>query len=309
MIRYVLLRIAGAVPVLLVVATATFALLRFLPGGPFDREKALPPEILRNIEARYALDRPLPEQYALYLGDLLRGDLGPSYRYVGRDVATIIAEALPVSIQLGGVAFVIAVLGGVSLGLAAGMRAGTPLDRVLGALSVLGVSLPSFVLGAGLMLIVGLHLGWLPVALWEGPAHVVLPALTLAALPLAYVTQLTRSSVIEVARQDFVRTARAKGVPERGVRVRHVLRNALLAVVTYFGPLLATLLTGSFVVEKIFAIPGLGGFFVSAVTSRDYPLVLGVTLVYALGIVAANLLVDLAYARLDPRIRVTGERR
>jgi oligopeptide transport system permease protein len=282
-IGYVVSRLLQAVPVLWVVATVTFVLLRFLPGGPFDREKALPPEILRNIEARYALDRPVLEQYALYLRDVVRGELGPSYKYVGRDVTDVIRDALPVSVVLGLSALAIALLGGVGLGLVAGMQPGSALDRAATLTAVLGVSLPGFVLG---------------------PSHVVLPALTLAALPLAYVAQLTRTSVIEVSRQDFVRTARAKGLGELRVRVRHVLRNALLAVVTYFGPLLATLLTGSFVVERIFAIPGLGGFFVTAVTNRDYPLVLGVTLVYAALIVLANLLVDLLYAWLDPRIRL-----
>ena len=281
MIRYTALRLLQGIPVLLVVATVTFTLLRFLPGGPFDREKALPPEILRNIEARYQLDEPVWVQYASYLGGLARGDFGPSYKYVGRDVGDILAEALPVSALLGSVALLLALGGGVSIGLAAGVRSGAPLDRAVMLLSVLGVSVPSFVLGAALMLGAGLWLRWLPAGLWEGPAYVVLPAVTLAALPLAYIAQLTRASVIDVVDLDYVRTARAKGLSEGQVRRRHVLRNALLAVITYFGPLLAILLTGSFVVEKIFAIPGIGRFFVTAVTNRDYPLVLGVTLVYA----------------------------
>jgi oligopeptide transport system permease protein len=307
-IRYVVARVAQGVPVLLVVATATFALLRFLPGGPFDQEKALPPEIKRNVEARYHLDEPIAQQYGRYLAGLARGDLGPSYKYAGRDVAAILADAFPVSAALGGAALALAVLLGVPAGLAAGVRRGTAADRVLGFATVLGVSLPSFVLGALLILVVGLWLDWLPAALWEGPLHVVLPALTLAALPAAYLAQLTRASVLEVMDLDFVRTARAKGVPERSVRLRHVLRNALVAVTTYFGPLLATLLTGSFVVEQIFAIPGMGRFFVTAVTNRDYPLVMGVTLVYAALVIAANLLVDLAYAWLDPRIRLGARR-
>jgi oligopeptide transport system permease protein len=305
-IRYTALRLLAAIPVLWVVATATFALLRFLPGGPFDTEKSLPPEILRNIEARYGLDRPLVEQYAAYLGGLLRGDLGPSYKYLGRDVRDVIADSLPVSAELGAWALAIAALGGSALGLAAGMRRGRALDRAIVALTLLGVSLPNFVLGAALMLGVGLGLGWLPAGLWDGPAHRVLPALALAALPLAYVAQLTRAQVIEVAGRDHVRTARAKGLGEARLRRRHVLRNALLAVVTYFGPMLALLLTGSFVVERIFAIPGMGGFFVAAVTDRDYPVVLGVTLVYAALVVVSNLAVDLLYAWLDPRIRVGG---
>jgi oligopeptide transport system permease protein len=304
--RYALLRLLQGIPVLVAVATVTFALLRFLPGGPFDREKALPPEILRNIEARYHLDEPIALQYVRYLAGLARGDLGPSYKYVGRDVAAILAEALPVSVRLGSVALLIAVVFGVAAGLVAGTRRGSRVDRGVMLAALLGVSVPSFVLGAALILVVGLWLGWLPAALWEGPLYVVLPALTLAALPTAYVAQLTRTSVIDVVDLDYVRTARAKGLSERSIQLRHVLRNALLAVVTYFGPLLAILLTGSFVVEQIFAIPGMGRFFVTAVTNRDYPLVLGVTLVYAGLVVLANLAVDLLYGWLDPRIRLGG---
>jgi oligopeptide transport system permease protein len=303
-IRYALGRVLAGIPVLWVVATLTFLLLRFLPGGPFDKEKALPPEILKNLERRYALDGTLFEQYADYLGRLARGDLGPSYKYPGRDVGDILADAFPVSLQLGLLALSIALAGGIALGRAAGARRGRPLDRAIALLSLAGVSAPSFVVGAALILVVGLWLGLLPAGLWEGPLYALLPALTLAALPLAYVAQLTRAQVIAVLDQDFVRTARAKGVPEARVRRHHVLRNALLAVLTYFGPLLALLLTGSFVVEKIFAVPGMGRFFVTAVTNRDYPLVLGVTLVYAALVVLANLLVDLLYAALDPRIRV-----
>jgi oligopeptide transport system permease protein len=308
-IRYAALRVLAGLPVLWVVATLTFALLRFLPGGPFDKEKTLPPEILRNLERRYALDGSLGEQYADYLGRLLRGDLGPSYKYVGRDVRDILADALPVSIELGGVALAIALVGGVALGLAAGTRRDTLADRAIGIASLVGVSAPSFVIGAALILGVALYLDWLPAGLWEGPIYAVLPALTLAALPLAYIAQLTRAQVVAVMDQDYVRTARAKGVPEARVRRHHVLRNALLAVLTYFGPLLAMLLTGSFVVERIFAIPGMGRFFVTAVTNRDYPLVLGVTLVYAALVVVANLAVDLLYAALDPRIRVGRDER
>ena len=306
MIRYALWRILQAIPVLLIVASITFALLRFLPGGPFEREKALPPEILRNIEARYHLDEPLGRQYLRYLADLARGDLGPSYKYVGRDVSQILGEALPVSIQLGALAFVISCVFGVGMGLLAAVRRGSASDRGIMLLALFGVSMPSFVLAAVLVLGVGLGLGWLPAALWEGPLYAVLPAITLAALPTAYVAQLTRTSVIEVIDLDHVRTARAKGLSEMRVRLRHVLRNALLAVVTYFGPLLAVLLTGSFVVEQIFAIPGIGRFFVTAVTNRDYPLVMGVTLLYAVLVVAANLAVDLLYGWLDPRIRLGG---
>ncbi len=304
MIRYALARLAQSVPVLLAIATATFLLLRLLPGGPFDSEKTLPPEVKRNVEARYHLDEPLAAQYARYLAGLARGDLGPSYKYVGRDVSAILAEAFPVSAQLGAVAFALALGVGVPLGLAAGVRRGRAFDRVSMLVAVLLVSVPSFALGASLVLGIALGLRLLPAALWEGASSALLPALTLAALPLAYVAQLTRAAVIDVIERDFVRTARAKGVSERAVRWRHVLRNALLPVVTYLGPLVAVLLTGSFVVEVIFAIPGMGRFFVTAVSNRDYPLVLGVTLVYGALVVFANLGVDLLYAWLDPRIRL-----
>lgn len=304
MIRYAIGRVLSGLVVLWVVATLTFALLRFLPGGPFDKERSLPPEIMRNLERRYALDGTLTEQYVDYLARLARGDLGPSYKYVGRDVADILRDAVPVSLELGAAAFALAVAGGIGLGLAAGARRDSLVDRAVALGSLVGVSAPSFVIGAGLILGFGLGLRWLPAGLWEGPLYVVLPALTLAALPMAYAAQLTRAQVVVVMEQDYVRTARALGVPEARVRRRHVLRNALLAVMTYFGPLLAILLTGSFVVERIFAVPGMGRFFVTAVTNRDYPLVLGVTLVYGALVVLANLAVDLLYAWLDPRIRV-----
>jgi oligopeptide transport system permease protein len=277
-----------------------------LPGGPFDQEKTLPPEVLRNIEARYQLDRPLLAQYGLYLWGVVQGDLGPSYKYLSRDVSDILRDALPVSLQLGSAAIVLTFVFGVGIGLLSGTRRGSPTDQVTGILAVLGMSVPSFVLGALLIRVVSLGLGWLPAGLWEGLAHVVLPAVTLAALPAAYVARLTRSSVLEVVDRDFVRTARSKGLSELRIHLHHVLRNALLAVVTYFGPLLAMLLTGSFVVEQVFSIPGMGRFFVTAVHNRDYPLVLGVTLVYAAFVVIANLLVDLLYGWLDPRIRLGG---
>lgn len=306
MTRYLGSRLLQGAVVLWVVATLTFVLLRLVPGGPFDREKALPPEVLRNVEARYHLDRPLLVQYGLYLQGLARGDLGPSYKYVTRDVTGILRDALPVSLLLGSVALALALGIGTAVGLAAGVGRGGLAESATALLAVIGLSVPSFVLGALLILVAGLWLDWLPAALWEGPAHVLLPALTLAATPAAYVARLTRAGVLDVIDRDFVRTARAKGLSESRVRIRHVLRNALLTVVTYFGPLLAVLLTGSFVVEEIFAVPGMGRFFVTAVTNRDYPLVLGTTLVYAVLVVLANLLVDLLYAWLDPRIRVAG---
>ena len=309
MTRYVAIRLLQGLIVLVIVASATFGMLRLLPGGPFDREKVLPPEVLRNVEARYHLDQPVYVQYGRYLAGLARGDLGPSYKYLGRDVSDILVDALPVSLRLGALALILALALGIGVGLAAGTHRGRGPDHATTVLAIFGMSVPSFVLGALLILVVGLWLGWLPAALWEGPLYAVLPAVTLALAPAAYVARLTRAGVLDVIDLDYVRTARAKGLPESRVQSHHVLRNALLGVVTYFGPLLAVLMTGSFVVEQIFAIPGVGRFFVTAVTNRDYPLVLGVTLVYAAFVVVANLLVDLLYAWLDPRIRLGGAER
>ncbi len=304
MIVLVLRRVAWGIGVLWVVATLTFALLRVVPGGPFDTEKQLPPEILANVEAKYHLDEPLWRQYARYLGGLVRGDLGPSFKYLGRDVATILAETFPVSCALGVVALGIAVFLGLAFGIAAGSRPDGWVDRGGMLLATAGVALPNFVLGVVLVLLVSHQLHWLPPALWEGPRYVLLPALTLGLGPAAYIARLTRASLLDVARQDYLRTAYAKGLSNRAVLFTHQLPNALLPVVTIVGPLTAALITGSFVVEYLFAIPGMGRFFITAVTNRDYPLIMGATLLYAALLVMANLVTDLVAARLDPRIRL-----
>jgi oligopeptide transport system permease protein len=304
MTAVVLRRAAWGVGVLWLVATLTFALLRVVPGGPFDSEKQLPPEILANVEAKYHLDEPVWRQYARYLGGVARGDLGPSFKYLGRDVATILVETFPVSCGLGVVALGIAVVAGVAFGIAAGSRPDGWMDRGGMLAATTGVALPNFVLGVALVLIVSHRLHWLPPALWEGPRYVLLPALTLGLGPAAYIARLTRASLLDVARQDYVRTARAKGLSERAVLISHQLPNALMPVVTLLGPLTAALITGSFVVEYLFAIPGMGRFFITAVTNRDYPLIMGATLLYAAVLVAANLAADLVASRLDPRIRL-----
>ncbi|MFZ5876509.1 MAG: ABC transporter permease [Nitrospirota bacterium] len=297
-------RATWGIGVLWLVATMTFILLRLVPGGPFDEEKQLPPEIKANVEAKYHLDEPLWRQYARYMGGLVVGDLGPSFKYIGRDVTTILAETFPVSCALGAAALGIALLVGLAFGIAAGSRADGWVDRGGMLLATAGVALPNFVLGVVLVLIVSHRWHWLPPALWEGPRYALLPALTLGLGPAAYIARLTRASLLDVARQDFVRTAYAKGLSNRAVLFAHQLPNALLPVVAIVGPLTAALITGSFVVEYLFAIPGMGRFFITAVTNRDYPLIMGATLLYAALLIISNLVTDVAASRLDPRIRL-----
>jgi oligopeptide transport system permease protein len=293
--------------VLWIVATLTFLLLRIVPGGPFDAEKNLPPEIVANIKAKYHLDEPLPKQYLLYVKRLASGDLGVSYKYVDRSVNDILLAAFPVSLSLGGAALLLAVAFGVPLGAVAAVKRGSFIDTCCMFISTVGVSLPGFVVGAVLIFVFGLSLRILPVALWESPWHAVLPALTLALGPAAYLSRLTRASVLEVLERDWVRTALSKGLPYRTTIFRHVLRNALIPVVTVLGPLTAILITGSFVVEYIYAIPGMGRFFITAVSNRDYDLVIGTTLVFAFLLIIANTLVDFVYQVLDPRISLEGQ--
>lgn len=304
MIRFILERLAWGIPVLWLVATLTFVLMHIVPGGPFDQEKLLPPEIKANIDAKYHLDQPPLTQYLLYLKDLLRGDLGPSYKYIGRNVNDIIRDTLPVSMQLGLWAILLAVLIGVGAGTIAAARPLSWADHSTMFLATMGISVPSFVLGTFLIIIFSYHFHFLPAALWEGWRHGVLPAITLAALPASYIARLTRSSLSEVIHKDFIRAARAKGLSQQQVLFKHALKNSMTPVVSFLGPLMATLVTGSFVVEFIYSIPGMGRFFITAVTNRDYPLIMGVTLVYAVLIVVANFLVDLAYTALDPRMRI-----
>lgn len=304
MFLLIIKRALWAIPVLWAVATITFMLVRVVPGGPFDAEKNLPPEIVANIKAKYHLDKPVPEQYLLYLGRLARGDLGVSYKYVNRTVNDILADALPVSIQLGALALAIAVAIGVPLGTIAAVRRGTIFDFSAIALSTVGISVPSFLVGALLIYIFGIWLKVLPVALWESMRHMILPALTLSFLPTAYVARLTRASMLEVLQKDWVRTARSKGLSTYATTIKHVLRNSLIPVVTILGPLTAILITGSFTVEYIFAIPGMGRFFITAVINRDYDLIMATSLVFAFILIVSNTIVDIAYTYLDPRIKV-----
>ena len=303
-VALVVRRVLWGIPVLWLVATITFTLMHLVPGGPFDREKPLPPEIKANVEAKYHLDKPLLFQYTHYLSELVKGELGPSYKYLGRDVNTIIAESLPVSLQLGLVAFVIAVVLGLSVGIFSALHPGSWLDRGALLLATLGFSLPSFILAAFLILWLSHWWNLFPPALWEGPRYLVLPACALGVAPAAYIARLTRASLLDVSSKEYVRVGRAKGLPYYRILPAYLMKNGLMPVITVLGPLMATLVTGSFVIEYLFSIPGMGRFFITAVTNRDYPLIMGVTLVYALIVVLANLLVDLLYGWLDPRMRI-----
>lgn len=300
--RFILSRLLTGALVVLVVATLTFFLLRILPGGPFDAEKKIPPAILEAVEKKYHLDRPIHEQYLIYMGNLLRGDFGPSYKYEDRPVADIIRETLPVSAALGLVALGLAFFMGTTVGMISSLFPRSVHDAVSVVVSTSLVSVPSFVVGAALIYFFSVRWGVLPAALWGDAKHAVLPAVTLSLAPFAYISRLVRSNMLDVSGRFFVRTARAKGLGRTKIFVKHVLRNALIPVVTVLGPITAYLVTGSFVVEHIFAIPGIGRFFVFAVSNRDYSVVLGITIVYALILVIANLVVDLLYVLLDPRI-------
>jgi oligopeptide transport system permease protein len=308
-LRYILRRLAGFVPVLFVIVSCSFFLMRLAPGGPFDQERALPEQVRANVEAKYHLDEPVWRQYVRYLTDVTRGDLGPSFRYPDRSVTELLALGLPVSLLLGACALLVAVGIGGTAGILAGMRRNTLVDHLMMSLALGGISVPNFVLGPLLMLIFAVGLGWLPVAGWGTWAHLVLPSVTLGAFYAAYVARLTRAGMLEVVGQDFIRTARSKGLREAVIVLRHALPNAILPVVTYLGPASAAVLTGSVVVESIFSIPGVGRYFVGSALNRDYTMVLGTVVLYSGILVLLNLVVDVLCAYLDPRIRLTDERR
>ncbi|MBS2002336.1 MAG: ABC transporter permease [Candidatus Obscuribacterales bacterium] len=305
MISLIVKRVLLAIPVLWIVASITFVLVRIVPGGPFEGDKALPPEIVANLKAKYHLDRPVPEQYMFYMERLAHGDLGISYKYVGRTVNDILSDAFPVSLQLGGAGLLLAICFGVPLGTIAAVKRGSAADFAAMFLSTAGISVPGFVIGALLIFIFGIWLKILPVALWESPRHMILPALTLAVSPAAYLARLTRASVLEILEKDWVRTARSKGLSADKTVVKHVLRNALVPIATVLGPLTAILVTGSFVVEFMYAIPGMGRFFITAVSNRDYDLIMGTTLVFAVLLIISNTIVDIVYLILDPRMQVS----
>ena len=303
MISFVIRRLATAVPTLLAIMTLTFFLLRTVPGGPFTADRALEPEIEKIVRARYHLDEPLHRQYLRYMWGLLRLDLGPSLRYRGRTVNEILLEAFPKSAALGACALLFAIGAGVGAGVIAAMQHNGPADYLTMAVAMTGVCVPSMVLGPLLIAVFGAWLGWFPVYGWGLP-HIVLPAAALGAMFAARIARLTRGAMLETIRQQYVIAARARGLRESAVIVRHALRSALMPLISYLGPAAASILTGSVVIEAIFNIPGMGGYFVSATTGRDYTLVLGTVLVYSTLLIAFNVIVDILYAWLDPRVQL-----
>ena len=311
MMVYVTKRLLEALFVIWVIATLTFLMLRFLPGGPFDAEKALPPEIKANIEAKYGLNRPLGTQYVDYLVKTAQGDFGESYKYIGRPVASIIAETLPISFQLGFYSLLLAFALGIPLGVFAASKHNSWLDNALMIFAISGVALPSFIVGPLLVMVFCFGIpysgfeGLLPPALWDSPINYILPVVTLGLRPAAIIARMTRSSMLDVIQADFVRTAKAKGVSAQVVLYKHVLKNSLIPVLTISGPLISGVMSGSFITEIVFGIPGMGKHLVQSVTNRDYPLILGMTLVFSGMLVAANLIVDLLYTVVDPRIKLS----
>lgn len=304
MLRFIARRLLETIPVLFIIATGTFFMIRLAPGGPFDSEKRVTPEIQKNLEAYYGLDRPLFEQYLDYMGSLVRGDLGPSFRYPNRSVNELIADAFPASLELGCYALAVALTLGISAGLIAALRPNTWTDYVPMSLAMAGICLPTFVMGPLLVLIFAIGLGQFNASGWDFARDRVLPALTLGGYYAAYVARLTRGGMLEVLNQDFIRTARAKGASELRIVMKHALKGGILPVVSFLGPATAGLLTGSFVVETIFQVPGLGRFFVTAAFNRDYTMVLGTVLFYATLIVLLNLAVDVILAWLNPKVRL-----
>ncbi len=302
MIRFVLRRIAISVPVIFLVATTTFFIMRLAPGAPFLSEKAIPPEIQANLQAKYGLDQPLIVQYGRYLRSLLHLDLGPSYKYPERTVNQIIKDGFPVSLELGLAALIFALLVGVPGGVVSAVKHRGFVDHLTMGVVLIGISVPSFVLGPLLILMFSLTLFWFPPALWGSLRQLVLPAITLGMIYAVYIARLTRAEMLEVLQQDYIRTAHAKGLANFRILWKHALPGAMLPVVSFLGPAIADLVTGSIVVEKIFAIPGLGRFFVESAFNRDYTMVMGTVLFYAVLLILANLVVDVAYKFMDPRI-------
>jgi len=305
LLRYTLLRLLGAIPTLLLVIVLAFLMVHAAPGGPFDDERVLPPELAANIEAAYHLDEPMLQQLGRYVSGLLHGDLGPSFRYRDYTVAELIGTGFPLSLRIGLLAIVLALLVGISSGTVAALRQGSMLDRVIMSFAMTGISIPVLVVAPVLVLLLAVKLQWLPAG-WSGEtgaAKYFLPVITLALPQIAYIARLSRASMIDVLGQDFIRTARAQGLGTKAIIRVHALKPAMLPVLSYMGPAIAAILTGSVVVEEVFGIPGLGQFFVRGALNRDYTLVLGIVIFYATLIIALNLIVDILYGVIDPRVR------
>lgn len=305
MIRYFLSRLAGAIPTLFIIVTMTFFLMRAAPGGPFDQEQTLPPEIMANLQSAYGLDRPIWAQFGRYLAALAHGDFGPSFKYKDFTVTELIRQGFPVTLELGLIALSVALLIGIPVGLFAALHHNSAADYATMSLAVLGLAVPTFVVLPFLGLLFGIYLHWLPIAGWEPGSirHLLLPTAALALPPLAYIARLTRGSMLEVLRSHFIRTAIAKGLPLHTVILRHALRPALVPVASFLVPAVASIMTGSLVVESIAGLPGIGRYLVQGALNRDYTLVLGMVIIYSTLLIGMGLLVDLLYAWLDPRVR------
>ena len=306
MLRYILRRLLIAVPTLFIIVTASFFLMRAAPGSPFEMGRKLPPDIMKNVEAKYGMDRPLVVQYLNYLGDVATGDFGPSLKYTGKTVTDFIKEGFPTSLRIGVSALTLATIIGVLLGVVAALRHNRWPDYSATAVAILGICIPTFVTAPLLVLLFSVKLGWLPIAgLTAGLKSYILPVVVLALPLVAVISRLTRAGMIETLNSNYIRTARAKGLPERTVILRHALKTALLPLVSYLGPACAAIITGSLVVEKIFGVPGLGKSFILGALQRDYTVVMGVVILYATLILALNLIADVIQALLDPRVRLT----
>jgi oligopeptide transport system permease protein len=303
MTGFVLRRLLGLVPTLLVIVVVSFLVIRLAPGSPFSAERNVPPELLHDLEVRYGFDRPMPEQLLRYVTSLLHGDLGLSTKYPQRTVNEIIADGFPTTLALAAVALVWSLLVGVTAGVIGAIRQNTRLDYAAMFMAMIGISVPTFVLGPLLVLVFALTLYWLPPAGWGSVRHVILPGITLGTAYAAYIARLTRGGMLDVVHAEFIRTARAKGLSERAIVLRHMLRGGISPLVTFLGPAIADLLVGSVVVEKIFATPGIGPYFVDAAFNRDYFLVMGIVVLYSVFLLLLNLVVDVMYGLLDPRVR------
>ena len=303
MTRYLIRRLLWIIPVLFAVSLITFTLMHAVPGGPWAREKALPANVIAALNAKYGLDDPVPLQYVHWVGNLLQGNLGPSYKFVDRSVNDIVGGGLMVTIQLGLMAFALSVLVGIPLGIFAALGHNRWPDYLSTGISIIGIALPSFVLAIMLILFFGVTLHVLPTKGWKGPDTWILPTIALAGFPIAVIARYTRASMLEVTRKDYIRTAQSKGVADGNVVTRHMIRNALIPVVTILGPTLAFLVTGSFIIETIFAIPGVGRYYITSISQHDYGVLMAMTILYAFAVAFLNLVVDVAYAYIDPRIR------
>lgn len=309
MSRFLIKKALILIASLFLITVATFFLMHTIPGDPFMQDKAIPEEILKSMRAYYGLDQPLYVQFFNYLDGVIHGNLGPSFKYEGRTVNDIIRSGFPISCYLGLETLIISVFGGIFLGSIAALKFRSLADYLTMVIAVIGISVPSFILATFLQYLLAMKLSLLPVARWGSFSHTIMPALALSALPLAFIARLTRSNMIEVLQQDYIQTARSKGLSSYQIILKHVLRNSILPVVTFIGPLTASIMTGSFAIEKIFGIPGLGQWFVLSITNRDYTVIMGLTLFYSAILLLSVFIIDLVYCLIDPRIDTFGTRR